>query len=133
MQLSEALGPDDFARGDLAAPIVVLHYGDFECPYSAALHPVAEQVRAKFKGRMCLVFRHFPLDDVHPRALAAALAAEAAAQQGAFWPMHDRLFENQGAFEDDDLAAYARDGPGQRAVPTGFRGRERASQSARVA
>lgn len=60
-------------------------------------------------GSLCVVFRPFPLDDIHPHALRAALAAEAAARQGQFWPMHDRLFENQEQLEDSDLLAYARD------------------------
>jgi len=109
MQLKLEAGERDHARGDLAAPVVLVHYGDFECPFSGAAHAVLQELQHKMGGSLCVVFRAFPLDDIHPRALPAALAAEAAALQGRFWPMHDRLFENQQRLEDSDLLAYARD------------------------
>ncbi len=77
-------------------------YADFQCPYCAA-------VDARLRGLdVRVVFRHFPVRTVHPRASAAACAAEAAARQGAFWPMHDALFDDQGRLDDPHLWARAR-------------------------
>ena len=87
-------------RGPEEAPVVVV-YGDYECPFCA-------QVEVQLRGRPYrLVFRHFPVQGSHPRALAAACAAEAAGLQGAFWPMHDALFDDQGRLEDPHLWARA--------------------------
>jgi protein-disulfide isomerase len=95
-----AVGPDDRLRGPEDAPLVVV-YADFECPYCAALEM---RLRAA-AARVC--FRHFPVRSKHPRSWAAAAAAEAAARQGAFWPMHDALFSDQGRLEDPHLWARA--------------------------
>ena len=93
--------------GNPAAPVTVIEYGDFECPYCAAAAPVLKQLVEESDGQVRLVFRHFPLADNHPHALTAALAAEAAAAQGAFWPMHDLLFARQDRLSDVALRAYA--------------------------
>ncbi len=93
--------------GDLDAPVTVVEYGDFECPYCAAAAPVLRQLVEESDGRVRLVFRNFPLPDVHPHALTAALAAEAAGAQGAYWPMHDLLFRKQDRLDDGSLKAYA--------------------------
>ena len=85
----------------------MVEYGDFECPYCAAAAPVLRQLVEESDGRVRLVFRHFPLAGNHPHALTAALAAEAAGAQGAFWPMHDLLFARQDRLGDDALRAYA--------------------------
>ncbi len=82
-------------------------YGDFQCPYSGAAYPVVRRVRDRVAGRLLFAFRHFPLRDVHPDSERAAEAAEAAASQGAFWEMHDRMFESRGALGMDDLIAHA--------------------------
>jgi protein-disulfide isomerase len=84
----------------------LLQYGDFECPFSRQIHLLAGHVLKAFPAQVRLVFRHFPLR-THPHALRAAEAAEAAAAQGAFWPMHDRLFADQLALSDDELIGYA--------------------------
>ena len=97
----------DHARGPVAAPVTIVEYGDYECPYCAAAEPVLAAVLAAQAGRVRLVFRNFPLPDVHPYALTAALAAEAAAALGAFWPMHDILFTRQDRLRDIDLVGYA--------------------------
>jgi protein-disulfide isomerase len=94
-------GPDDHVRGPEGAPLVVL-YADYECPFCAAAHARLAGLQAR------LVFRHFPVRSAHPRALAAAHAAEAAGLQGAFWPMHDALFADQGRLEDPHLWDRAR-------------------------
>ncbi len=93
--------------GSLDAPVTVVEYGDFECPYCAAAAPILRQLVDESEGRVRLVFRNFPLPDVHPHALTAALAAEAAGAQGAYWPMHDLLFTKQDRLDDRSLKAYA--------------------------
>ena len=94
------VGRDDHVRGPAAAPLVVV-YGDYECPYCAALELQLHGLAVR------IAFRHFPVKGTHPRAFAAACAAEAAAEQGAFWPMHDALFADQGRLEDPHLWARA--------------------------
>jgi protein-disulfide isomerase len=86
---------------------VVLEYGDYECPYSRAAFRAIERVQRRLPGGVRFAFRHFPLTEIHPHALAAAAAAEAAARQGRFWDMHDLLFRRQQALADDDLRRYA--------------------------
>jgi protein-disulfide isomerase len=93
--------------GNPDAPVTVVEYGDFECPYCAAAAPVLRALVEESDGRIRLVFRNFPLPDVHPHALTAALAAEAAGAQGAYWPMHDLLFTKQDRLDDRSLKAYA--------------------------
>ncbi len=99
--------PEEHVLGDPDAPVTVIEYGDFECPYCAAAAPVLKQLVEESDGRVRLVFRHFPLAGNHPHALTAALAAEAAGAQGAFWPMHDLLFARQDRLGDAALRAYA--------------------------
>jgi protein-disulfide isomerase len=98
--------PDDHVLGNPDAPVTIVEYGDFECPYCASAAPVLHRLVAESDGGVRLVFRHHPLPDVHPYALTAALAAEAAAEQGAFWPMHDLLFTRQDRLTDADLRSY---------------------------
>jgi protein-disulfide isomerase len=76
----------------LGGPFTLVEYGDFECPYCRAAVPVIAEIRSRLGDELVFAFRHFPLAEVHPFALAAAVAAEAAATAGRFWPMHDRLF-----------------------------------------
>lgn len=104
-----AVRPDDHVYGDPGAPVTVLEYGDFECPYCAAAAPVLTALVDGSDGGVRLVFRNWPLPDVHPYALTAALAAEAAAEQGAYWEMHTLLFGHQDRLTDADLARYATD------------------------
>ncbi|MCW2742332.1 MAG: oxidoreductase [Blastococcus sp.] len=99
--------PDDHVFGDPEAPVTVLEYGDYECPYCAAAAPVLRELVEESGGQVRLVFRNFPISDAHPYALTAALAAEAAGAQGAFWPMHERLFSRQDRLDDAALHAYA--------------------------
>jgi protein-disulfide isomerase len=99
-------GDIDHVRGEAAAP-VILEYGDYECPYSRQAFRSIERVERELSGRVRFAFRHFPLTHVHPHALAASATAEAAAQQGRFWEMHELLFHRQKALEDDELRTYA--------------------------
>jgi Na+/H+ antiporter NhaA len=96
----------DHVRGPIDAPVTVVEYGDFECPYCGQAEPVVRELLQEF-GDVRYVWRHLPLNDVHPRAQLAAEAAEAAADQGAFWEMHDLLLGNQDALRPSDLIAYA--------------------------
>jgi protein-disulfide isomerase len=99
----------DHIRGNPDAPLTLLEYGDFECPYCGAAYPIVDQVRQRMGDRLRFVFRHFPLTQIHPHAEHAAEAAEAASAQGKFWEMHDMLYEHQKALDDLDLAQYATD------------------------
>ena len=96
----------DHVRGPEQAP-VILEYGDYECPYSRMAYRAIQQVERELDGQVRFAFRHFPLTEIHPHALAASAAAEAAALQGRFWEMHDELFHRQKALEPDDLRRYA--------------------------
>ena len=96
----------DHIRGPIEAPVTVVEYGDFECPYCGQAEPFVRELLREF-GDVRYVWRHLPLNDVHPHAQLAAEAAEAAAAQEAFWPMHDLLLDHQDALRPADLIRYA--------------------------
>ncbi len=96
----------DHVRGPDKAPVTIVEYGDFECPYCGQAEPVVRELLRDF-GDLRYVWRHLPLNDVHPHAQLAAEAAEAAARQGKFWEMRDLLFDHQGALTSRDLIGYA--------------------------
>jgi Na+/H+ antiporter NhaA len=107
VDLAEPVDPErDHIRGPVEAPVTVLEYGDFECPYCGQAEPVLRELLREH-GEVAYVWRHLPLNDVHPSAQQAAEAAEAAAEQGAFWEMHDLLLEHQHALRVPDLVSYA--------------------------
>jgi len=107
VDLAVPVDPDrDHLRGPAEAPVTVVEYGDFECPYCGRAEPVVRELLADF-GDVRYVWRHLPLSDVHPNADLAAEASEAAAAQGAFWEMHDLLLDHQGELKPRDLHAYA--------------------------
>jgi len=97
----------DHIQGPSDAPVALIEYGDYECPYCGEAYPIVQAVQRRLGDRLCFAFRNFPLVNSHPHAEHAAEAAEAAGAQGKFWEMHDILFENQNALEDEDLARYA--------------------------
>lgn len=97
----------DHIQGPVDAPLTLVEYADFECPYCARATGVIDDLRQRFGDRLRYVFRHLPLPDVHPNAVLAARAAVAAGKQERFWEMHDLLYEHQGKLEFDDLAGYA--------------------------
>jgi len=97
----------DHIRGPLDAPVTLLEYGDYECPYCGAAHAIVTAVCEAMGDQLQFVFRHFPLTTVHPHAELAAEAAEAAGAQRKFWAMHDTLYENQQQLDPPALAAYA--------------------------
>src|SRR6266699_3342615 len=96
----------DHVRGSRGRRLII-EYGDYECPYSRQSFRAIEQAGQQLGGNVRFAFRHFPLTRIHPHALAAAAAAEAAARQGRFWDMHELLFHRQKALEDGDLRGYA--------------------------
>ncbi len=105
--LTPAVSERDHVTGPPNAPVTLVEYGDFECPSCGKSHPMVKNLQRRLGDKLRFVFRHFPLTRIHPHAQHAAEAAEAAAAQGAFWQMHDRLFERQLALEDDNLTEYA--------------------------
>jgi Na+/H+ antiporter NhaA len=108
IDLSDPVDPEvDHLRGPADAPVTLVEYGDFECPYCGRAEPVVRQLVAEFGNDLTFVFRHLPLTEVHEHAQLAAEAAEAAGAQGQFWPMHDLLMQHQDALTLSDLYAYA--------------------------
>jgi protein-disulfide isomerase len=97
----------DHVRGALGAPVILVEYEDFECPYCRRAAPVIRELLARHDGDLRFVSRHLPLPDVHPNAALAAVAAEAAGAQGKFWEMHDLLFERQDHLLLADFVRYA--------------------------
>ncbi len=109
IDLAAPVDPDrDHIRGPADAPVTVVEYGDFECPYCGQAEPVVRELLTQY-GDVRYVWRHLPLSDIHPRAQQAAEAAEAAAAQGVFWEMHDLLLTHQNALRIADLVGYAGD------------------------
>jgi len=107
VDLADPVDPErDHIRGPEEAPVTLVEYGDFECPYCGRAEPVVREL-LRDSGDVRYVWRHLPLNDVHPHAQLAAEAAEAAAEQGAFWEMHDLLLAHQDALRPSDLIGYA--------------------------
>ena len=106
-RLAVRVGPDDHVRGNADAPVTLVEYGDYECPYCRRAHPTVSSLLAEFEADLRVVYRHFPLTTLHPHALDAARAAEAAGLQGAFWDMHDRLFETAHTLTWPELFQHA--------------------------
>jgi protein-disulfide isomerase len=105
-RLAVPVNENDHVRGPNDAPITLVEYGDFECPYCGMAYPVVKVIEKKYEGSLRFAFRNFPLPQ-HPHALAAAETAEFSADFGRFWPMHDMLFENQRALDLPHLLGYA--------------------------
>lgn len=89
------VGSKDHAQGDAGAPVTLVEYGDYECPYCGAAYPIVKQLQERFGDDLRFVFRNFPIAELHPNAMSAASAAEYAAVHGRFWEAHDALYENQ--------------------------------------
>ncbi|RKH60989.1 DsbA family protein [Corallococcus aberystwythensis] len=100
-------GPDERFQGPRDAPVILVEYGDYQCPYCGQAYWEVKQLQQRMGPRMGFVFRDFPLTQAHPQALQAAEAAHAADAQGHFWRMHDLLFENQDRLERSGLLALA--------------------------
>ena len=106
MPLDPPLGASDHVVGPADAVVHLVHYGDFECPYSKDVYDIVSEIRERHPGGVRLGFRHFPVRS-HPHALGAAVAAEAAGRQGAFWEFHDRLYGHQLQLRPDQLVGHA--------------------------
>jgi len=106
-ELAVPIQNTDHVIGASHAPVTIVEYGDFECPNCKQAAPAVKLLLERFAGHTRFVFRHFPLEEVHPHALGAALAAECAGGQGKFWEMHDLLFANQDRLKLPQLRAYA--------------------------
>jgi protein-disulfide isomerase len=106
-RLTPPVGPEDHAAGSANAPVTLVEYGDFECPYCGQAYPIVKELEERLGDRLRVVFRNFPLSEAHPHAQHAAEAAEAAGAQGRFWEMHDALYEHQDALGDRALIGYA--------------------------
>ena len=103
-----AVDDNDHVQGPRDAPIVLIEYGDYQCPYCGEEYPELKAVQQAMGNGMCFVFRNFPLTQAHAHAERAAEFAEAAASIGRFWEMHDMLYENQQALDDHNLVRYAK-------------------------
>src|SRR5205809_412623 len=95
MNLHIPVNEGDQKQGSMDAPLVLVEYGDYECPHCGAAYPVVKQLQSHFGRDMLFVFRNFPLAEIHPHALSAAYVAEAAGLQRKFWKLHDMIYENQ--------------------------------------
>lgn len=107
VRLQRPVDESDHVLGPQSAPATLVEYGDYECPYCRQLHPMIKEIMRRAEG-LHFVYRHFPLRNVHPFAVKAAEAAEAASAQGRFWEMHDVLFEQDQLLDDERLARSAR-------------------------
>jgi protein-disulfide isomerase len=106
-QLAVPVSVLDHAQGPADAPVTLLEYGDYECPYCGRAYPVVKEIQKRMGDRLRFVFRNFPLNTIHQHAGVAAQAAEAAGAQGKFWEMHDILYEHQDELANNDIARYA--------------------------
>jgi len=107
MSLKPAISTTDHSQGNPGADLVIVEYGDYQCPYCGAAYPLLKQMMDKYGTQIKFVFRNFPLSEMHRYARPAAIAAEAAALQGKFWEMHDAIFENQQYLNESFLVALA--------------------------
>jgi len=106
-RLSASITSDDHVQGPIDAAVTLVQYGDYQCPYTRMSRHSVHQLQREYPDSLRFVFRHFPLEAIHPRARAAAMAAEAAGAQTDFWTMHEYLFEHQKALAESDLRRYA--------------------------
>lgn len=108
-QLKVPVTSRDHVKGNPSAPIVLVEYGDYQCPACGAAFPDVEELMESLGDEMCFVFRNFPLTEIHEYALLGALAAEAAGMQGKFWEMHDMIYENQEDLTPAGIMEFARE------------------------
>ncbi len=106
-QLTLPVRACDHIQGSIGAPIVLVEYGNYQCPNSGQAYGIVKEIQRRLGHQLCFVFRHFPLTQIHPQAQKTAEAAEVADEQGKFWQMHNTLFEHQQALADADLVEYA--------------------------
>ena len=99
----------DHSQGSATAAVTLVQYGDYECPYTRLSTTIVRAIQQQLGEQLRFVFRNFPLTEIHPHALHAALATEAAAAQSKFWQMHDSIFHHQHTLEDEDLTRFAQE------------------------
>ena len=107
VKLTLPVGQRDHIQGLDTAPVTLVEYGDYECPYCGDAYPTIKQVQKNLGNKLRFIFRNFPITQIHPHAQHAAEAAEAAVAQNKFWEMHDYLYEHQQALDDNHLEKYA--------------------------
>jgi protein-disulfide isomerase len=107
-KLKTPVTEQDHVTGNPKASIVLVEYGDYQCPHCGLAHPLLKKLLKQFDKELSLVFRNFPLQEIHPQALISAQAAEAADKQDKFWEMHDTIFENQGILSASNLLHFAK-------------------------
>jgi len=107
IRLAKPVSERDHRQGPETATLTLVQYGDYECPYTRQSTWVVQAIQKQLGDQLRFVFRNFPLTEIHPHALHAALAAETAAMQGKFWEMHDYIFHHQHTLEDSDLVQFA--------------------------
>ena len=107
VKLTLPVGQRDHIQGLDTAPVTLVEYGDYECPYCGDAYPIIKQVQKNLGNKLRFIFRNFPITQIHPHAQHAAEAAEVAAAQNKFWEMHDYLYEHQQALDDNHLEKYA--------------------------
>jgi protein-disulfide isomerase len=108
-RLTIPVGPDDHIQGSENAPVTLVEYGDYQCPYCAKAYVIVKQIQPRLDSQLRFVFRNFPLTQTHPLAELAAESAEAAGVQGKFWEMHDTLYENQPVLSAEKIRAFAQE------------------------
>jgi len=106
-RLRLAVSSDDHIQGKPTAPIELVEYGDYQCPHCGHAYPILKSIQEKMGSKLKLVYRNFPLAEIHPDAVNAAMAAEAAGLQNKYWEMHDHIFEHQNRLNDSSLIKYA--------------------------
>ncbi len=107
MSLKPLVSEYDHIEGKKDAPVELVGYGDYQCPYCGEAYPIVKFIQRQFGNNLKFVFRNFPLKNIHPDAIRAAIASEAADLQGKYWQMHDLLFENQKRLNPHSLLLYA--------------------------
>jgi protein-disulfide isomerase len=106
-KLKKAVTDMDHIQGNADAPIELVEYGDYQCPYCGHAYPILKNIQKKLGNNLKFVFRNFPLSEIHPNALNSAVSSEAAGLQHKFWQMHDHLFKHQNRLDDPSLVKYA--------------------------
>src|ERR1700752_1944938 len=106
-QLTPEVNSRDHIIGHDAAPIELVEYGDYECPHCGHAYSIVKEIQQQFGSDLKFVFRNFPLSQIHAHAFSAAVATEAASQQGKFWEMHDMIFENQRTLDSEHIFLFA--------------------------
>jgi len=109
MPLRPPVSDNDHSQGNPQATVVLVEYGDYQCPHCGRAYPLVKELQSEFGKRLRFIFRNFPLTNVHPQAMLAAISSEAAAIQGNYWEMHDMLFENQRNLSTNAILKYAKE------------------------